>query len=198
VEQRRRSSTAAVAALALAPPVLALAVALACATPRGEAQVEETARLRSALERSFPLSAPAPAPAPPGLRIHLAFGADADLDLYVTDPLQETVYFANTPSRSGGRLVADRHCGESGGDRVEEVLFDDPPPGRYRVSVDYARWCGRSRRPVGFAVGMELRGLGSIEAGAVAPLEFRPVVLEFEVAADGLLLLEPAEAGGRR
>jgi hypothetical protein len=89
----------------------------------------EAARLETAL-------AEAP-PAPDGaLRVRLAFGAAADLDLYVTDPLAETLYFANQRAASGGRLVADAHC-DSAAPRVEEVRFPAPLPGRYRIGVDY-------------------------------------------------------------
>ena len=82
-----------------------------------------------------------PRAAPAGaLRVELAFGQDADLDLYVTDPLQETVYFANTPSQQGGVLLDDRRC-DSPPPRIETVVFEHPPPGRYRVGVDYPRRC---------------------------------------------------------
>ena len=58
-------------------------------------------------------ASPVPAPAPPeagslpagALRARLVFSADADLDLYVTGPDLETVYFANTPTRLGGVLA---------------------------------------------------------------------------------------------
>ena len=36
-----------------------------------------------------------------GVTVQLAFGEEADLDLYVTDPLLETVYFARHESRTG-------------------------------------------------------------------------------------------------
>ena len=45
-----------------------------------------------------------------GLSVQLAFEADTDLDLYVTGPLLETVYFANLASKSGGELSADVRC----------------------------------------------------------------------------------------
>src|SRR6058998_2910370 len=56
--------------------------------------------------RSVPAPAAAlPAAPPQGIRVVLLWAAPVDLDLYVTDPGLETVYFANTPSGSGGKLV---------------------------------------------------------------------------------------------
>ena len=82
------------------------------------------------------------APAPGELRVELVFGAGADLDLYVTDPAQETVYFANTPlAGSGGRLEADLRCDAAATPRIETVVFASAPPGRYRVGVDRAGTC---------------------------------------------------------
>src|SRR5262245_17500983 len=89
-----------------------------------------------------PLAAPVRPPPPPGsLRVELVFGAGADLDLYLTDPSQETVYYANSPSRvNGGRLEADLRC-EAAPPRVETIVFAGAPPGRYRVGVDRAETC---------------------------------------------------------
>jgi len=78
-----------------------------------------------------------------GLLIQLAFGAEADLDLYVTDPQLETVYFANKEGKSGGIIGQDQRC-ESSALRVEEVYFAAPLAGRYRVGVDYPRYCEAS------------------------------------------------------
>lgn len=53
-----------------------------------------------------PVAAPLPAPAAPplapsaGLNVRLIWEAPVDLDLYLTDPTSETVYFANNPSRT--------------------------------------------------------------------------------------------------
>ena len=82
-----------------------------------------------------------------GLTIQLTFGADADLDLYVTDPLLETVYFANHSGKSGGRISDDVRCdglqerGSRQTPRIEEVRFDAPIPGLYRIGIDYPTKC---------------------------------------------------------
>jgi hypothetical protein len=150
----------------------------ACASPAPAPEQAEAARLRAWLEARL---AEAPRPEPQALRLHLAFAADVDLDLYVTDPLQETVYFANSPSRAGGRLEADLRCEPGGGgDRAERVRFADPPAGRYRVSVDHPRSCGRARA-AGFALAVEHGGRVAFHTGSVRPAEFRLVALELDV-----------------
>jgi hypothetical protein len=120
-------------------------------------------------------------PAPEGpLVVELHFGEEADLDLYVTDPARETIYFANTPSSaSGGVLEADARCGAPL-PRVEAVRFADPPPGPYRVGVDFPERCGRLSGPVSFRV----RVLGSGEtrehSGEISLGELQPAVIDFE------------------
>ena len=113
------------------------------------------------------------------LVVELAFEAGADLDLYVTDPLTETVYFANTPTRSGGKLAADRTCDDPA-PRVETVVFERPLQGRYRIGVDHMRSCGEGAL-ADFAVRAS-RGERSWSAAGALPLgRFDPVVLELDL-----------------
>ena len=88
---------------------------------------------------------PPPAPpslAAPGLVVTLVWNAPVDLDLYVTDPARETLYYANPRTASGGSLEADQRCaGRSVGPQVERARWTAPPPGRYRVGVDFPEVC---------------------------------------------------------
>jgi hypothetical protein len=111
------------------------------------------------------------------LRVRLAFGEDADLDLYVTDPLHETVYFGNNPSRSGGALGADARCGAPA-PRIETVSFPTPLPGVYRVGVDFPEHCSGRREAVEFLVSVETSDARQEKRGSIEPLRFLPVVLE--------------------
>lgn len=121
------------------------------------------------------------------LEIRLFFGPEADLDLFVTDPAKELVYFGNNPSRGGGQLERDVRCGhavEADEERVETIRFRAPRPGRYRVGVGYDRSCVFRRRPAAFRV--EVRNAGMPpreERGTVAPGRFESIVLEFDVGA---------------
>jgi hypothetical protein len=128
-----------------------------------------------------PLAAPVRAPlGPADLRVQLVFGAGADLDLYLTDPSQETVYYANSPSRvNGGRLEADLRC-DAAPPRVETIVFASAPPGRYRLGVDRAETCPGGARLEPFLVSVESPGGKRRELrGEIARGRFLPQVLEF-------------------
>jgi len=142
------------------------------APPDPATLAQQTTKLLAALRET---------PAAEGLRVQLAFHAEADLDLYVTDPLEETVYFANTPTRSGGELAADQRCGDTG-IRLEEVYFPDPIPGRYRVGVDYPKHCTPREPTVVFAAALTSPGLREERAGTIAFQHFLPTVLEIDLA----------------
>lgn len=115
------------------------------------------------------------------LRIRLAFGAEADLDLYVSDPQQETVYYANNPSASGGTLDADRRCTDPA-PRVEQVEFPAPLPGVYRIGVDYPAPCGGRGAPAAFVLEVRRGAQRVVERGRVAPLRFEPAVADVHLA----------------
>jgi hypothetical protein len=130
-----------------------------------------------------PLEPPVRQPPPPGaLRVELVFGAGADLDLYLTDPSQETVYYANSPSRvNGGRLEADLRC-EAAAPRVETIVFASAPPGRYRVGVDRAETCSGGPAVEPFLVTVDAPGGERRELrGEIGRGRFLSRVLEFTV-----------------
>jgi hypothetical protein len=118
------------------------------------------------------------------VRVQLVFGGEADLDLYVTDPALETVYFANTPAKLGGSLEADLRC-DAGTPRVETVLLPAAPAGRYRVGVDFPERCKRAVESAPFVVRVEGTGLQLEETSSVPFGRFLSRVLEFEVAIPG-------------
>jgi uncharacterized protein YfaP (DUF2135 family) len=137
-------------------------------------------------------AATAPAPALPptrddgALRVTLTWAAPVDLDLYVTDPVGETLYFANNPTRAGARLERDARCEEvpAGTPRVEVARLADPAPGRYRVGVDFIDTCGAPLVAAAFRVAVD-RGASRREADGIATLsQFKVIVLEFEVDED--------------
>ena len=119
-------------------------------------------------------------PAPGELRVELVFGEGADLDLYLTDPSQETVYYANSPSRGGGgRLEADRRC-DAPAPRIETVAVASAPSGRYRVGIDHAESCGGNRTSEEpFLLIVETDGLRREMRGEIPRGRFLVRVLEF-------------------
>ena len=143
-------------------------------------QQERLARLRAALD------APVRPDLAAGLLVRLAFDEAADLDLFVTDPRQESVYFANSPTRSGGRLVADRRCADPP-PRIEAIHFPAALPGRYRVGVDFHGRCqatslSREEEEQGIYVVRIRVGERVLEsAGMVTPGRFEVIVTEFDL-----------------
>jgi hypothetical protein len=123
-----------------------------------------------------------------GLVVRLAFEDVADLDLFVTDPTQESVYFANTPTRSGGALIEDRRCNDPG-PRVEIVHFPNPIAGRYRVGVDFHRTCKADSSSSGaveealYLVRIDDGERALEHAGLLKPGVFEVIAIEFDIGA---------------
>jgi hypothetical protein len=136
--------------------------------------------------------APAPLPPPTAMRNHplaahdvrvrLEFGAGADLDLFVTDPMHEEVYFANSPSRLGGVFDADRRCDDPA-PRIETVRFSPAPAGRYRVSVDFPIRCQPGIEAVPYRVVVEANGEERPVEGTAHFGSLEHTVIEFEAVA---------------
>ena len=110
----------------------------------------------------------------------LAFVDSVDLDLYVTGPLLETVYYGNTPSRIGGSLAADMRCDSPTGPRSETITFPDAPAGRYRVGVDFPERCRLATAPVGFRVAVDGDGVRHERSGEIRLGVFEGLVFEFD------------------
>ena len=116
----------------------------------------------------------------------LAWSESVDLDLYVTDPAQETVYFANSSTGTGGKLERDVTCSgvaasKPGGMLSESIRWERPPSGRYRVGVDFMDGCGSSADEVTFRVAVDVGGRRKERVGKVTKGRFDPVVIEFDV-----------------
>ena len=121
-----------------------------------------------------------------GLRITLSWTEPVDLDLYVTDPSQETVYFAHPRSVSAGSLNSDVACGDlarekSGTTTMERAEWTRPPAGRYRVGVDFSDDCGSAIDEAHYRLVLEISGRHEERTGVVRRTIFEPVVLEFDV-----------------
>lgn len=125
-----------------------------------------------------------PAGSAGALEVVLEIDVSADLDLHVSDPELETVYFGNSPSVNGGVLDRDVRCERAGeGDaRRETVRFESPLPGRYRVGVDYVKACRRLRKGAHYEIRVRAPGLELVREGDVSPGHFEHKALEFDWA----------------
>lgn len=134
-------------------------------------------------------SVPPPIPAaPPDGVVHVAltWSAPVDLDLYVTDPSGEALYFGNNPTRAGARLEQDARCATvtAGAPAIERSSLPTPAAGRYRIGVDFIDACGSGIDVVPFRVAVDGVGVRGDAQGTIRPSEFKVVVLEFEVGED--------------
>jgi hypothetical protein len=125
----------------------------------------------------------------PGLSVQLVWDAPVDLDLYLTDPSWETVYFGNNPSRSGARLVRDVRCADArrppAGGFVELAHAATPSPGPYRIGVDFIDACEAEMQSVRFRVVARL-GTQVIDiVETIRPAQFLPLTLELEIDRNG-------------
>jgi hypothetical protein len=135
-----------------------------------------------------PPGPPPPAPvmsAPSGLRVSLTWAGPADLDLYVTGPSWETVYFGNNPGKNGGKLKRDVRCSDIQQDQpaplLESISFPNPVPGRYRVGVDYIETCNGPDEPVPFRVVVEYGSARHEQLGLARHHQFAPIVADLEL-----------------
>jgi hypothetical protein len=151
----------------------ALFAACAARPPSAEQSEAEHFELERLLERT-----PAEKPAP-GRSVRLAFGAGADLDLYVTDSSQETVYFGNTPRHDGGELLRDLRCDDPS-PRIEEVELPQEPAGWLRVGVDAPEACDSGIDLVPFVVEVRAGAERWLERGVARPGRFEVRVLEVD------------------
>ncbi len=68
------------------------------------------------------------------VKVTLIWNTNSDIDLWVTDPLGERIYFNNPSSASGGILDID----DQEGVRPENIFWSENPPlGQYLVQVHY-------------------------------------------------------------
>lgn len=162
-------------------------LALACAgTPRPFPEPEPppawNAELEAEAEDLARWLAGHPIAGDDAIVVRLAFGGRTDLDLYVTGPAKETIYFGNATARTGGALERDERCaGDPAAVRAEIIRFDAPQPGSYRIGVDHPGGCDGSTEAVPFAITIDAAGARRTLRGLAPPRVFTPIVDAFEL-----------------
>lgn len=117
------------------------------------------------------------------VQVTLTWQANVDVDLYVTDPSGDTVYYGNTRVASGGELDRDNQCGNFEWGRPENIFWPPggAPSGQYKVSVRYYGYCGEGEAPsVNWSVRTVVGGVSRTYSGTLAPYESQEVTT-FEV-----------------
>lgn len=111
------------------------------------------------------------------VQVTLTWQAEVDVDLYVTDPAGDTVYYGNRSVRSGGELDRDNRCGDFEWGRPENVYWPQAgaPAGTYTVQVRYYGACGAEDPTVAWTVRVIVGGTAQSFTGALAPYEEQTV-----------------------
>ncbi|RRR72251.1 MAG: FHA domain-containing protein [Candidatus Viridilinea halotolerans] len=104
------------------------------------------------------------------VQITLSWNASIDLDLYVTDPNGETIFYGNTSSSSGGQLDRDNLCSNMVVGRPENIFWPSggAPSGTYTISVNYYGNCSDSGA-TSFTVRAVVQGQVQTFTGSVSP-----------------------------
>jgi len=116
--------------------------------------------------------------------VTLEFDGVADLDLYVTDPRLETVYFGNTPSSAGAWLSRDVRCEGTDAPRREVVRFERPDAGTYRIGVDHVKACHWVGGAATYSIRVVAPGGEARVEGRIEPSTFNSRALEFDWPGD--------------
>ena len=111
------------------------------------------------------------------LRVTLAWDAPVDLDLYVTTPRGETVYYANP----GDAFVRDARCDTLDAGRLEQARWRAPAPGRYRVGVDFPEACTEGVDAAAYRIVVDVGARREERAGTAQRGRRDPQVFEVTV-----------------
>ena len=121
--------------------------------------------------RDYWMPAPPPTPVPTATRVEnlgtgdvqvtLIWDSINDLDLWVTDPAGETIYYQHKNSASNGDLDVDANpgCNDPTTSPVENIYWPtgEAPEGVYTVSVQYFKICQSTARTP-FKVRLKVNG----------------------------------------
>jgi hypothetical protein len=114
------------------------------------------------------------------LAIYLHHPNSVDLDLFVTDPFDESTYYGNSPASRGSRLVNDTLCSSAQEQAIEVIEFPDPASGRYRISLDFPQSCDGRVKEVPYLVMIDSGGQQKRLRGTIKYQHFLLVVDEFD------------------
>ena len=113
--------------------------------------------------------------------VYLTWDTTADIDLHVTDPNGEEIFFGHSSSASGGQLSADNGnpCPAIVGE-PERIFWPTgvAPHGRYVITVEYYRQCN-NEGATNWNVIVLVDGKKSVFSGVILPDEQPRLVYTF-------------------
>lgn len=105
------------------------------------------------------------------IQVTLRWATTDDLDLYVTDPAGQVVFYGNPSIASGGQLDVDANagCGESNQTPIENIFWppSQAPTGAYKIEVNLYSRCNPGNNPIPFEVRLLVRGEVQTLTGSV-------------------------------
>ena len=117
------------------------------------------------------------------VQLTLTWESTNDLDLWVTDPAGESIFFDHPSADSGGQLDVDANadCQDLTTHPVENIFWPtgDAPLGKYLVEVQYYKQC-ENPAPIDFHIRMLVDGEVSEFDGTIASQDDRQLVTSFE------------------
>lgn len=119
------------------------------------------------------------------LRVSLAWHNSDDLDLGLTEPTGEHIYFGHTRSRQGGRLDVDMNAGGrmNSVDPVENIIYPDSVrDGVYQIKVNQFSKRNHNNDNCGYTIEVEFEGQTYTFEGPVQMAQGQTdIVTEYEI-----------------
>jgi len=123
-------------------------------------------------ERPPCMGTPTPSVGIGAINVRLDWRAEADLDLWVIDPCNNKIFWDDTSAKckgSWGKLDLDNKCSGIVLGRPENIFWQsNPPPGTYKVYVDYYGDCNNAGT-VHYTVTWWIDGKAYSKSGTISP-----------------------------
>jgi len=98
------------------------------------------------------------------VQITIAWQGPSDVDLHVTDPGGEEVYYGHRASASGGQLDHDANAACNGeAPTVENVYWTTAPRGTFQARIHAYDMCGAPQMPVTLSISVGGRVIGTYQ-----------------------------------